>query len=404
MQDSTSFDVRFHRASANWPGNALLFQGAGQVLIEPDFVTLHGVSHRSFRFPKRERHRLRMVDILNVRVEGPDVLFHVSDLERRREIGFSTPDRASARAIAALLPERWTDEFKLAYTERETFHDRMDYWSPSTPAIWTLLAANILIFLAMWLELQGILKPPPRLPFKPFPGWGAHDAVLAHAQLMAQGLGRLPGMLAEPKQWWTQIAALGGWGKAVNPAVLKLQLLEWGSNMPLLTLGASQHWRLLTSMFLHGNLLHLLFNMFTLWQVGQLCERVFGSARFIGLYLLAGLCGSLASLVWNLLTHHAGGNSVGASGAIFGIIGGLLAFIGRTNSGVPPTVVQDLRGAIAPFLLFNIAAGFVYPHTDNAAHIGGLVGGYLAGHLLARSLHVPAQPTPRRPREGGDPC
>jgi membrane associated rhomboid family serine protease len=82
---------------------------------------------------------------------------------------------------------------------------------------------------------------------------------------------------------------------------------------------------------------------------------------------------------------------VGASGAIFGIIGGLFAFIGREHSGVPPTVVRDLRGSVGPFLLFNIGAGFLYPHTDNAAHIGGLVAGWLAGHLLARSLHVPAQ-------------
>jgi len=130
--------------------------------------------------------------------------------------------------------------------------------------------------------------------------------------------------------------------------------------------------------------LHLGFNMFALFQVGRLVERIFGSLRFTGLYLLSGLAGSLASVLWN---HHV--NSVGASGAVFGIIGGLLAFIGRENSGVPPTVVQDLRGSIFPFLLFNIAAGFAYPHTDNAAHLGGLAGGWLAGHLLARSLHVP---------------
>jgi rhomboid protease GluP len=84
-------------------------------------------------------------------------------------------------------------------------------------------------------------------------------------------------------------------------------------------------------------------------------------------------------------------NSVGASGAIFGLIGGLFAFMRRENSGVPPTVVRDLRGSLLPFLVFSLVAGFGYPHTDNAAHIGGLVGGWLAGHLLARSLHVPAE-------------
>jgi rhomboid protease GluP len=84
-------------------------------------------------------------------------------------------------------------------------------------------------------------------------------------------------------------------------------------------------------------------------------------------------------------------NSVGASGAIFGIIGGLLAFLGRPNSGVPPTVVSELRSSLVPFLLFSLWMGFVYPHTDNAAHIGGLIGGWLAGHLLARSIHLPEQ-------------
>jgi rhomboid protease GluP len=133
--------------------------------------------------------------------------------------------------------------------------------------------------------------------------------------------------------------------------------------------------------------------MIALWQVGQLVERLFGSLRFVALYLVAGLCASIASVTWSVLWQSPA-NSVGASGAIFGIVGGLFAFMRRENSGVPPTVVNDLRGSLLPFLVFNLAAGFLYPHTDNAAHIGGLVGGWLAGHVLARSLHVPAERTP----------
>jgi rhomboid protease GluP len=166
-----------------------------------------------------------------------------------------------------------------------------------------------------------------------------------------------------------------------------MQLMAWGSNVGRLTLGGDW-WRLLTSMFLHGSLVHLGFNMLVLYQAGQLAERIFGSLRFTGLYLVAGLCGSLGSVLWN---PHV--NSVGASGALFGLVGGLLAFIRREHSGVPPTVVKDLQGSLLPFLLFNIVAGFIYPHTDNAAHIGGLAGGWLAGHMLARSLHVPNQRT-----------
>ena len=78
---------------------------------------------------------------------------------------------------------------------------------------------------------------------------------------------------------------------------------------------------------------------------------------------------------------------------MFGIIGGLLAFIRQENSGVPPSIVKELRASVLPFLLFNLSAGFFYPHTDNACHLGGLVGGFVAGHLLARSLHVPEQRT-----------
>lgn len=341
MAGSTTYDVRFYRGGQNWPMNPFLFQGAGQVTIEPDFVTVRGSSHRSFRFAKREEHRLRMVDIVNVRAEGEDVIFDVLGVQADQEVGFSAGTRDAAQRIAALLPARRTARFEVEYAERNVFHDRIDYWSPSTPVIWFLLAANIGIFFLMWLMRQG------------------HVVV------------NLQSMLA--------------WGSGQDALGRSIQLVHWGSNVGRLTLNG-QWWRLFTSMFLHGSLLHLAFNMFALWQVGRMVERIFGSLRFTGLYLLAGLAGSLASVLWN---PHV--NSVGASGAIFGIIGGLLAFIGRPNSGVPPTVVSDMRGSIGPFLLFNLSAGFIYPHTDNAAHIGGLVGGYLAGLVLARSLHVPGQ-------------
>jgi membrane associated rhomboid family serine protease len=336
-----TFGVRFHRPSRNWPGNPFKFQGPGQVVVQPDFVLVCGASQRSFRFPKREEHRLRKVDIVNVRTEAEDVIFDVVGVDGSEELGFSSADRATAQRIAALLPARQTEAFAVAHAESEVFHDRIDYWSPSTPLLWVLLALNIGIYLWMWEQRRSVAD----IPWRYFIGWGGGIEALLRAQ----------------------------------------QLIFWGSNVGQLTLHG-EPWRLFTSMFLHGSLVHLLFNMVALWQVGGLVERIFGSLRFAGLYVLSGLAGSLASVLWN---PHV--NSVGASGAIFGIIGGLLAFIGRPSSGVPPTVVQNLRGSILPFLLFNIAAGFAYPHTDNAAHIGGLAGGWLAGHLLARSLHVPAK-------------
>jgi membrane associated rhomboid family serine protease len=377
------FEVRFYRGGPSWPANPFGFQGPGQLTIEPDFVIVRGSCHRAFRFPKTAQERLRVADIVNVRTSGPDVIFDVVGVQDTQEVGFSTASRDAARAIAAALPTRCTPGFEMqAHVEREVFNDRIDYWSPSTPVIRTLLAANIAIFILMWLERQGFGTPW----FKPLPGWGSIAALQGHLQLWKQGLLNVLGS----SDLRLPLASFTGFGPEVHPALLREQLLKWGSNIPRMTLGAGEWWRVLTSAFLHGNLLHLGMNMFALWQAGQLVERIFGSLRFAGLYLLAAIGGSLGSLMWGLLTHHPV-NSVGASGAVFGIIGGLFAFIGREHSGVPPTVVRDLRSSLVPFLLFNIGAGFLYPHTDNAAHIGGLAAGWLAGHLLARSLHVPAQ-------------
>jgi rhomboid protease GluP len=341
---STSFDVRFYIAGRNWPSNPYRFRGKGTLEIGTDFVFVRGCSHRSFRLPRREEQRIRMVDIVNAWSNGQDVWFDVLGVKGDVTVGFSVADADTAARIVALLPQRQTEAFMREHEENAAFHDRIDYWSPSTPVIWGLLTANIGIFALMWLARQyyeAELVGPLRRLFALHPD---ADALL-HSR----------------------------------------QLVEWGSNLGRRTLNG-EWWRLVTSMFLHGSIWHLGFNMLALWQVGRLTERIFGSTRFAGLYLLAGLSGSIASVLWNPKV-----NSVGASGAIFGIIGGLLAFLSRSNSGVPPTVVSELRSSLVPFLLFSLWMGFIYPHTDNAAHIGGLVGGWLAGHLLARSIHVPGQ-------------
>jgi membrane associated rhomboid family serine protease len=326
MTAGASFDVRFRAGGRRRAGNPWNFNGKGLVTIEPDFVTLNGSRYRTLRKPVPQVQRVRMVDIVNVRTDGKELEFDIVGVKKDDAVAFDVPDRAQLDRLMALLPARQTEAFATAQAEHEVFHDRIDHWTPRTPVIFVLLAMNIAVFALMWLDPSGRGSP------------------------VAEGL----------------------------------KLVRWGSNFGQFTL-RGQWWRLVTSMFIHGSLLHIAFNMFALWQVGRLVERMFGSMRFIALYMIAGVCGSVASVVWN---PHV--NSVGASGAIFGIIGGLLAFIRRPDSGVPPTIVKDLRGSLGGFLLFNIAAGMVYPHTDNAAHIGGLVGGYVAGLLLARSLYVPA--------------
>jgi rhomboid protease GluP len=320
------FNVRFHVDGRTRPRNPFGFYGKGTLEIEPDFVIARGRRHRPFFTGVNEEHRLRTVDIVNVRTDYKSVWFDVLGVKQDLAVGFDVPDVVTANRLLELLPGRQTEAFRIAQAEHDVFHDRIDRLSPSTPVIWVLLAMNILVFMLMQADASG----------------------------------------------------------RNSPVAEAIKLVRWGSNSGPLTLHG-QWWRLVTSMFLHGGWLHIGFNMLALWQAGRLVERMFGSARFLALYIVAGVCGSLASVLWN---PHV--NSVGASGAIFGIIGGLLAFIGRSDSGVPPTIGKELRGSLSGFLLFNIVAGFVYPHTDNAAHLGGLVGGYLAGHLLARSLHTAA--------------
>ena len=323
METSERFDIRFS-LDALRPEHTFRMHGAGSLEIEPDFVTVEGRRHRPFMRGPLETHRLRMVDIVNVRTDGATVAFDIQGVNGNRTLRFRPASADQGERIMRLLPARVTDVFVTARADQETFVTQIAHRAPWVPVMWILVAINVAVFLAMMAE-----------------------------------------------------------GTPETPMARSEQLVRWGSNAGRLTL-AGEWWRLGSSMFLHGSWLHILLNMFVLLQVGSLVERMFGSLRFAFLYLVAGLAGSLASVMWNPWV-----NSVGASGAIFGTIGALLAFIRKPDSGVPGTIVTELRGSISTFLLFNIVAGLVYPHTDNAAHLGGLAGGYLMGWLLARPLHLP---------------
>ena len=162
----------------------------------------------------------------------------------------------------------------------------------------------------------------------------------------------------------------------INPVVA----VQWGSNFGPLTTGG-EWWRLLSSTFIHFGVLHLAFNMLALYQTGPMVERMYGSVHFLVLYVIAGLVGSATSLLWNPLVHSAG-----ASGAIFGVFGGMLAFMVKPGNAVPPAIVSAHRNSTLVFIAFNLFYGFASTGIDNAAHIGGLLSGFLAGLLLARPL------------------
>ena len=132
-------------------------------------------------------------------------------------------------------------------------------------------------------------------------------------------------------------------------------------------------------MFLHFGLLHIALNMWVLIALGPQVERLFGSACYLLLYLFSGLCGSVASLWW-----HPGINSAGASGAIFGVIAGLLAFTLNPATRLPASITGNQRTSALVFIFYNLANGFGHQGIDNACHVGGLLGGLLMGWLLAQ--------------------
>jgi rhomboid protease GluP len=167
-------------------------------------------------------------------------------------------------------------------------------------------------------------------------------------------------------------------------------LVRWGTNYGPLTLDG-EWWRLFTSMFLHFGVLHIALNMWALWDLGQLTEKLYGSAHFLVMYVFAGVAGSLASLY-----VHPNVNSAGASGAIFGVLGALIAFTVNPKTRIPAGIAAAHRNSAGVFLAYNLINGFINPVIDNAAHIGGLIGGFAMGWVLARPVNLEARREPQR--------
>ena len=137
------------------------------------------------------------------------------------------------------------------------------------------------------------------------------------------------------------------------------------------------YWRLITAMFLHAGLLHIAFNGYALLIFGQQVERFYGWARFLAIYFVAGLAGSIASFAFSRA------DSVGASGAIFGVLGALGAFFWIHRRLLGAMARTQLWNALAIAGL-NLVLGVSQSGAiDNLAHAGGLLGGLVTGLLLA---------------------
>ena len=165
-------------------------------------------------------------------------------------------------------------------------------------------------------------------------------------------------------------------------------MVHFGANFGPYTL-SGQWWRLFTYMFLHGGIFHIAMNMWCLWNLGWLCESIYGRFTYAAIYLITGLAGGLASIGWNPSVL-----SVGASGAIFGLTGALIAsfYLGEfTLSGIN---IKGILSSLLFFTGFNLFLGRMVPGIDNACHVGGLVSGLILGALIA--LFAPGHDQPAR--------
>jgi membrane associated rhomboid family serine protease len=305
------------------PPNAFRWTGDGDITITDRRVRFTALRTIPFWWPKRVERDFALDTLNNVEVFNNAVRCEITEpYEKARPLQFWTVNAAEATAIGGRLPDRKTASFAPQMAERAEFETRLKNVTPNAPVTPTLIAINAVMF------------------------------VIA--------------------------VALGGGVMVPHPEVM----IRLGSNYTPLTAGG-EWWRLLTATFLHFGLVHLAFNMWALWVNGLLVERLYGSARYLLIYLVAGLAGSVASFLW-----HPFVNGAGASGAIFGVLGALLAFFLSTHSGVPKSVLKTHRRTAALFIVVSMLNAARFPGIDNAAHLGGLTAGFIMGFLLARPLNA----------------
>ena len=158
------------------------------------------------------------------------------------------------------------------------------------------------------------------------------------------------------------------------------ELFRWGANFGPVSL-ILQPWRLLTANYIHIGILHIALNMWGLWSLGNLAERIFGGWTYFVIYTLCGLTGSLAS-AW----RNPPILSAGASGAIFGIAGALIAALYLGKLPFPKHAVQSTLKSLVFVAGYNLFYGAIVPGISNSDHIGGLVCGLVLGAALAGSL------------------
>jgi membrane associated rhomboid family serine protease len=158
-----------------------------------------------------------------------------------------------------------------------------------------------------------------------------------------------------------------------SSARLDEQLFNLGAMQPIF-IARGQYWRLFTAMFLHANLLHIAFNMYALYLFGYLVEGAFGKVRFIAIYFVGGFLASVTSYVFS----DPRSLGVGASGAIFALLGAWVAYNYRRRGSAMASAQLRWAGIL---IAINLFLGFSIASIDNFAHIGGLISGAAAGFV-----------------------
>jgi rhomboid protease GluP len=296
--------------------------GPGELEVVSTGVRLAG-NHRTWLGSSAPREFLVDADhIRNCAVDGATLRFEIKRrLIPARTILFQTGSESDARALLAKLPATSTATFARRWQESREFNARLDEIGGRHWVAPALVLANIAVFVALIIA-----------------------------------------------------------GKSFEPAADPTRLMQWGANFGPLTIGGDW-WRLISALFLHADWVHLLLNMWVLWNVGRLTERLYGTALFALLYFVSGICASLTRIVWD-----PGIASIGASGAIFGIVGALLAMLLNSRARIPRSIAFAYWPSTLLFVLFNLVSGFQNPFVDNAAHVGGLLSGLAFGWIFVRPI------------------
>jgi rhomboid protease GluP len=173
---------------------------------------------------------------------------------------------------------------------------------------------------------------------------------------------RISGFQMPQGEGLSSLFSFGG----INPRVLE----RLGASLPL-PYNLLQPWRFITAVFLHAGLLHLGFNMWVLMDIGPMLEELYGSARFVFLYVVTGAFGYIVSSFF-------GNFSIGGSGALLGLIGAVLA----VTMGRKAETMKRLRGQIIRWLIYIAVFGLLFRGIDNYAHAGGLSAGFILGKIM----------------------